>query len=174
MTPLSCDVAIIGAGTAGMAAYRAARVHTDRVLLIEAAHYGTTCARVGCMPSKLLIAAAEAAAAVHEAHRFGVQAGPPQVDGRAVMRRVREERDRFVGFVLDTVNGWPEATRLFGHARFTGPNSLDVDGQAVQARSIVIATGSRPRIPAGWRDRLGSRLLVNDDVFEWQDRKSVV
>ncbi|NGE86484.1 FAD-dependent oxidoreductase, partial [Escherichia coli] len=109
MTPLSCDVAIIGAGTAGMAAYRAARVHTDRVLLIEAAHYGTTCARVGCMPSKLLIAAAEAAAAVHEAHRFGVQAGPPQVDGRAVMRRVREERDRFVGFVLDTVNGWPEA-----------------------------------------------------------------
>ena len=169
MTPLSCDVAIIGAGTAGMAAYRAARVHTDRVLLIEAAHYGTTCARVGCMPSKLLIAAAEAAAAVHEAHRFGVQAGPPQVDGRAVMRRVREERDRFVGFVLDTVNGWPEATRLFGHSRFTGPNSLDVDGQAVQARSIVIATGSRPRIPAGWRDRLGSRLLVNDDVFEWQD-----
>ena len=65
MTSLSCDVAIIGAGTAGMAAYRAARVHTERVLLIEATHYGTTCARVGCMPSKLLIAAADAA----QAHR---------------------------------------------------------------------------------------------------------
>ena len=74
MTSLSCDVAIIGAGTAGMAAYRAARVHTERVLLIEATHYGTTCARVGCMPSKLLIAAADAAQAVREAHRFGVQA----------------------------------------------------------------------------------------------------
>ena len=166
---LSCDVAIIGAGTAGMAAYRAARAHTERVLLIEAAHYGTTCARVGCMPSKLLIAAAQAAQAVREAHRFGVLAEPPRIDGRAVMQRVRSERDRFVGFVLDTVQAWPEATRLFGHARFTGAGKLDVDGQAVQARAVVIATGSQPFVPAGWRERLGHRLIVNDDVFDWQD-----
>ncbi|MBL8277861.1 MAG: dihydrolipoyl dehydrogenase [Pelomonas sp.] len=165
----SCDVAIIGAGTAGMAAYRAARVHTERVLLIEAAHYGTTCARVGCMPSKLLIAAADAAQAVREAHRFGVLAEAPRVDGRAVMQRVRSERDRFVGFVLETVHGWPEATRLFGRARFTAPGVLDVDGQRVEARSVVIATGSRPVIPPGWRERLGSRLIVNDDVFDWVD-----
>ncbi|MFT7773320.1 dihydrolipoyl dehydrogenase [Roseateles sp.] len=166
---LSCDVAIIGAGTAGMAAYRAARVHTDQVLLIEAAHYGTTCARVGCMPSKLLIAAAEAAEAVRESHRFGVQAEPPRIDGRAVMQRVRSERDRFVGFVLETVHGWPEATRVFGRARFTGPGVLEVDGQRIQARSVVIATGSHPAVPAGWRERLGARLLVNDDVFDWVD-----
>jgi dihydrolipoamide dehydrogenase len=166
---LHCDVAIIGAGTAGMAAYRAARVHTDRVLLIEAAHYGTTCARVGCMPSKLLIAAADAAQAVRESHRFGVHAEPPRIDGRAVMQRVRAERDRFVGFVLETIHGWPDATRLFGRARFTGPNTLDVDGQRVEARSIVIATGSRPRIPTGWRERLGDKLIVNDDVFDWVD-----
>jgi len=164
-----CDVAIIGAGTAGMAAYRAARVHSDKVLLIEAAHYGTTCARVGCMPSKLLIAAGDAAQAVREAHRFGVQTEAPRVDGRAVMERVRSERDRFVGFVLDTVQGWPEATRLMGRAGFVNANTLHVDGQRVTARSVVIATGSRPRIPAGWRERLGDRLLVNDDVFDWTD-----
>lgn len=169
---LSCDVAIIGAGTAGMAAYRAARAHTDRVLLIEAAHYGTTCARVGCMPSKLLIAAADAAQAVREAHRFGVQAEAPRVDGRAVMQRVRSERDRFVGFVLETVQGWPEATRLLGRARFVGPLALDVDGRRVDAKSIVIATGSRPRIPPGWRERLGDKLIVNDDVFDWDDLPS--
>ncbi|MDR7267442.1 dihydrolipoamide dehydrogenase [Pelomonas saccharophila] len=166
---LSCDVAIIGAGTAGMAAYRAARVHTDKVLLIEAAHYGTTCARVGCMPSKLLIAAAEAAESVREAHRFGVQAEAPRIDGRAVMQRVRSERDRFVGFVLETINGWPEATRLFGRARFTGLGTLDVEGQQIKARTVVIATGSRPFVPAGWRERLGARLIVNDDVFDWVD-----
>ncbi|MBV8034127.1 dihydrolipoyl dehydrogenase [Roseateles sp.] len=166
---LSCDVAIIGAGSAGMAAYRAARVHTDRVLLIEAAHYGTTCARVGCMPSKLMIAAAEAAQTVREAHRFGVQAEAPRIDGRAVMQRVRSERDRFVGFVLDTVRRWPEASRLFGHARFTGPGQLDVDGQRVEARTVIIATGSHAHVPAGWRERLGPRLLVNDDVFDWID-----
>jgi dihydrolipoamide dehydrogenase len=164
-----CDVAIIGAGTAGMAAYRAARVHSDSVLLIESARYGTTCARVGCMPSKLLIAAGDAAQAVREAHRFGVQTDAPRIDGRAVMARVRSERDRFVGFVLDTVHGWPEATRLVGHARFVTANTLDVDGQRIAARSVVIATGSRPRIPTGWRERLGDRLVVNDDVFDWTD-----
>jgi dihydrolipoamide dehydrogenase len=166
---LNCDVAIIGAGTAGMAAYRAARVHTDKVLLIEAAHYGTTCARVGCMPSKLLIAAAEAAQAVREAHRFGVLTEAPRIDGRAVMQRVRDERDRFVGFVLETIHGWPEENRLFGHARFAGMGKLDVDGQRVEAKRVVIATGSRPFVPAGWRERLGARLLVNDDVFDWVD-----
>ena len=164
-----CDVAIIGAGTAGMAAYRAARVHTDRVLLIEADRYGTTCARVGCMPSKLLIAAGDAAQTVREAYRFGVQTEAPRIDGRAVMARVRSERDRFVGFVQDTVHSWPEATRLMGRARFLNASTLDVDGQRVTARAVIIATGSRPRIPAGWRERLGDKLLVNDDVFDWTD-----
>ena len=55
------DVAIIGAGTAGLAAYRTVKAAGRRALLIEGGPYGTTCARVGCMPSKLLIAAAEAA-----------------------------------------------------------------------------------------------------------------
>ena len=63
METLSVDVAVIGAGTAGLAAYRAAKSHHEkRVVLIEGGPYGTTCARVGCMPSKLLIAAAEATA----------------------------------------------------------------------------------------------------------------
>jgi dihydrolipoamide dehydrogenase len=85
------------------------------------------------------------------------------------MQRVRDERDRFVGFVQDTVRGWPEARRLMGRARFTAPGALDVDGQAVRARAVVIATGSRPRVPPGWREALGTRLVVNDDVFDWQD-----
>lgn len=55
MKTLTVDVAVIGAGTAGLAAYRAARSHGKRVVLIEGGPYGTTCARVGCMPSKLLI-----------------------------------------------------------------------------------------------------------------------
>lgn len=60
MTELSVDIAIIGAGTVGMAAYREARKFTDSIVLIEGGPFGTTCARVGCMPSKLLIAPAEA------------------------------------------------------------------------------------------------------------------
>jgi len=59
MNDLNCDVAIIGAGTAGLAAERAARKAGAKTLLIDDRFAGTTCATVGCMPSKLLIAAAE-------------------------------------------------------------------------------------------------------------------
>jgi len=170
MQTLETDVAVIGAGTAGMSAFRAAREHTARVLLIEGGPYGTTCARVGCMPSKLLIAAAEAAHAVADTPAFGVHGGPLRVDGAAVMARVRAERDRFVGFVVDAVERWPAEARLRGHARFFGDHLLQVgDAVRVEAARIVIATGSSPAVPRAWRAALGDRLLVNDDVFDWGD-----
>jgi len=162
------EIAIIGAGTAGMAAYRAAREHTDRLALIEGGPYGTTCARVGCMPSKLLIAAAERAAAVRETSLFGIGAGGPRIDGPAVMRRVRAERDRFVGFVLEAVEGFDAAHRLRGHARFLEPHVLDVGGERLAAERVVIATGSRPVRPKPF-ETAGDRLIVNDDVFDWTD-----
>ncbi|CAH0347949.1 dihydrolipoyl dehydrogenase [Aquabacterium sp. CECT 9606] len=168
MKNLQADVAIIGFGTAGMGAYRAARDHTDRVVVIQAGPFGTTCARVGCMPSKLLIAAADSAHAIAQAPLFGVHSGPVKVDGAAVMQRVRSERDRFVGFVLDTVNDWPAEQRVLGHARFTSPHELMVDDHTlVTAQRLVIATGSSPTVPPGWREALGDRLVTNDDVFEW-------
>ena len=73
--PSEVDVAVIGAGSAGLPAFRAAREHTDRVILIERGPHGTTCARVGCMPSKLLIAAAEAAHGMEKAPRFWNSSG---------------------------------------------------------------------------------------------------
>ncbi|MCK5365337.1 MAG: FAD-dependent oxidoreductase, partial [Gammaproteobacteria bacterium] len=107
MNTRNVDVAIIGAGSAGMNAFRAASAHTDKVVLIEGGEFGTTCARVGCMPSKLLIAAADSAHAVAEAPRFGVVPGKTTIDGTAVMNRVRSERDRFVGFVVDDLMNLP-------------------------------------------------------------------
>src|ERR1035437_5654284 len=98
MKPIHVNVAIVGAGTAGMGAYRAARAQTDSVLLVEGGAYGTTCARVGCMPSKLLIAAAQAAHQARHTESFGVRVQGVTVDGAAVMARLQRERDRFVGF----------------------------------------------------------------------------
>src|SRR5688572_27649642 len=109
MKTLQVDVAIIGSGTAGLAAHRAAKAAGASVVSIEGGPYGTTCARVGCMPSKLLIAAAEAAHAVETAPVFGVHIGGAiRIDGREVMSRVRNERDRFVGFVLKDVERIPD------------------------------------------------------------------
>lgn len=169
MEKRNVDVAIIGAGTAGMVAYQAARAHTDRLLLIEGGEYGTTCARVGCMPSKLLIAAAERVHEMQEAALFGIQCGNIRIDGKAVMARVRRERDRFVSVVLEAVEGFPEEQRVRGDARFISAQRLSVGKELeVDAGRVVIATGSRPHIPEMLR-AAGDRLLVSDDLFEWQD-----
>jgi len=168
------DVAVIGAGTAGMVAYQRARRATDRIVLIEGDQYGTTCARVGCMPSKLLIAAAERAHQVRQADAFGVLPGDVRIDGPAVMARVREERDRFVAPVVRSMESLPQEHRLMGHARFVDSHRLVVgDHTEVTAGRIVIATGSRPNIP-GILKEAKDRLVVNDDVFDWRDLPSSV
>ncbi|MGH7789899.1 MAG: dihydrolipoyl dehydrogenase [Candidatus Binatia bacterium] len=160
------DVAIIGAGSAGLAARRAAVAHGASVVLIEDGPYGTTCARVGCMPSKLLIAAADVAHEVAGAGRFGIRVGETRVDGAAVLARVRAERDRFVGFVVESVEALPAAERLRGRARFLAPTTLAVgDELRVEARAVVIATGSSPTVPPSL-DAVRDRVLVNDDIFE--------
>ncbi|MCS3406369.1 dihydrolipoyl dehydrogenase [Serratia sp. AKBS12] len=175
MKQLNVDVAVIGGGTAGLGAYRAAKLSTPNVVMIEGGPYGTTCARVGCMPSKLLIAAAEAVHHIERAPGFGVHpAGKTTVNGREVMARVKRERDRFVGFVLEGVDSIPAADKISGYARFIDDNTLQVDDHTrITAQRIVIATGSRPSWPAAW-DSLGDRLIVNDRVFDWDDLPQAV
>lgn len=169
MKKLQVDVAVIGTGTAGMSAYRAAVAQGARTVVIESGPYGTTCARVGCMPSKLLIAAADAAHMLDVAPGFGVHPGEKRIDGRAVMERVRSERDRFVGFVLESVEQFPPEDRIRGHARFVGPHTLLIDDHTeIEAARIVIATGSTPVILPQLQD-VGPGIVTSDDVFYWDD-----
>ncbi|MEM6273878.1 MAG: dihydrolipoyl dehydrogenase [Myxococcota bacterium] len=163
------DVAILGAGTSGMSAYREARKYTDRLALIDGGTLGTTCARVGCMPSKLLIAAANANHNARAVGRFGIHPGRTEVDGRAVLNRLRTERDRFVGFVEEAIDGFDGAHLIRQHASFEDDHTLRLaSGEQLDAKTIVIATGSRPNIPE-FLEVVGDRLITNEDVFEWQD-----
>ncbi|WP_305403066.1 dihydrolipoyl dehydrogenase [Photobacterium leiognathi] len=170
MKTLNVDVAVIGGGTAGLGSYRAAKAHTDSVVMIEGGPYGTTCARVGCMPSKLLIAAAESVHNIEKAPAFGVHPqGDIVINSREVMDRVKRERDRFVGFVLEGVDEIPAEDKISGYAKFLDDHTLQVDDHTlINAKRIVIATGSRPAYPGVWNE-LGDRLVVNDDVFNWDD-----
>lgn len=164
-----CDVAVIGAGTAGLAAYRAAKEAGADCVLIERGPGGTTCARVGCMPSKLLIAAASVAQRAREAEPFGIRIGSVAVDGPAVLSRLRRERDRFVDAVSEAVEKFPEGDRLSGQARFTDGHTLDIDGETrLRFGAAVIATGSSPTIPKPLQG-LGDRLLTTDTLFEIAD-----
>lgn len=169
MNTLQADVVVIGGGSAGMNAFRNARLHTDNVYLIESHVFGTTCARVGCMPSKLLIAAAEARHHALHTAPFGVHLDQNSVcvNGEEVMARVKSERDRFVGFVVSDVEEWPSERRIMGAAKFIDAHTVQIDEHTqIRAKSFVIATGSRPEVLPEWQ-ALGERVIVNDDVFSW-------
>lgn len=162
---IDTDVLILGAGTAGLNARRAAERAGAKALLLDPGPLGTTCARVGCMPSKLLIAAAEARWHALHAEFFGVFA-EPRVDGAAVLARVQRERDRFVGFVLEDSAALERSGTLLRHAgRFTGPNTALAGDAEIRFRAAVIATGSTPTIPKPYQG-LGSIVLTNEELFE--------
>jgi dihydrolipoamide dehydrogenase len=166
-TERQVDVAIIGAGSAGISARRAIKATGASIALIDPGPFGTTCARVGCMPSKLLITAASVAHQAREAHRFGIQTDV-RVDGPAVLKRLRTERDRFVGSVLEVIEEARSAGELIeGKATIESPGVLAIsDGSRVRYRSLVIATGSKSSILPDYRELGPELLLTNDSVFE--------
>lgn len=169
MTDLSCDVAIIGAGTAGLAAERSARRAGATTLLIDDLFAGTTCASVGCMPSKLLIAAGDAANTVRRAGLFGIDVAEPVIDGPAVMARIRHERDQFVAGTEAAIDRLPNGVKVRGLAHFTGPTTLALeDGTRISAKAIVIATGSTPEIPDAF-DAVRDQILTNETIFDLAD-----
>jgi pyruvate/2-oxoglutarate dehydrogenase complex dihydrolipoamide dehydrogenase (E3) component len=141
------DLAVIGAGAAGLSVAAGAAQLGASVALIERAHMGGDCLNTGCVPSKALLAASHAARTVRDAGRFGVIAGEPSIDWGRVRSHVlgtiaaiapvdSEERFTALG-----------ATVLRGEARFTDPVTISVDGRAITARRFVIAAGSRAAVP---------------------------
>lgn len=163
-----CEVAIIGAGTAGLAALREVRKKTDSFVIINDGPYGTTCARVGCMPSKALIEAANAYHRRTHFEAFGIGGAANLAIGiPAVLQRVRRLRDGFVAGTLKATDDLGDRSWA-GKARFEGPGTLVVGKRRLRADKVIIATGSRPRFPEGAGD-LGDRLLTSDSLFEQAD-----
>jgi dihydrolipoamide dehydrogenase len=161
-------VTIVGAGTAGLAALREVRRKTDHFVLINAGPYGTTCARVGCMPSKALIAAANAFHARKKLDEFGIRGGSGlRADIPAVLRRVRSLRDRFVAGVLQATEDLG-ARNIAGHARLDGATRVMVGERVIEAGQIILAPGSSPIMPKFWRV-LGDRVLTSDTIFDQMD-----
>ena len=159
------DVAIIGAGTAGLAAMREVRRATENFVLINDGPFGTTCARVGCMPSKALIAVAKTFHQRDFLAAAGIAGtGSLSVDLPAVLRHVRKLRDAYVGGVLKITEELGERV-IAGRARFVKPDTLEVGDRRLRARHIIIATGSRPVVPQPWR-AFGERVLTSDTLFE--------
>jgi dihydrolipoamide dehydrogenase len=162
------DVAIIGAGTAGLSALSQVRKRTDNFVIINDGPYGTTCARIGCMPSKALIEAADVCHKRNLYGEMGFSAGDTEVDGRAVMQRVRRLRDRFVKGVLKSTDDLDGDRNVPGRARILAPDLIEVNGSRIKTGRLIIATGSTPVVPGPWR-QLGDRVLTSDTLFEMED-----
>jgi len=142
------DVAVIGTGSAGMSAYKAAKREGKRACLIESGVYGTKCASYGCMPSKLLISAAESAHNAITSSHFGIKVDGIQIDRSAVMQRVRRERERFVNFVKDDVHDFPKEDKRLGSYHFIDDYTLinENNQEKITAKTFVIATGTKPYV----------------------------
>lgn len=163
------DICVIGAGSAGLSVAAGAVQMGARVVLVERGPMGGDCLNYGCVPSKSLIAAAQAAQTFRGAGRFGIQAMEPQVDPLALREHVRgviaaiapnDSVERFEGLGVRVVRA---------EARFSGPREVEAGGRTIRARRFVIATGSRPAAPPipGLAE---VPYLTNESVFELAER----
>ena len=158
------DMISIGAGTAGLVSSGGAAMLGAKSALIERHLMGGDCLVTGCVPSKTLIKSAHVAYQATKAHEFGVDVDGVKVDFGKVMERLRRVRadmahhdgaQRLHDMGVDV---------LFGNAKFTGPNTIDLDGKEVKFRRAMICAGGRPFVPdiPGLREN----CLTSESFFE--------
>lgn len=159
------DLIIIGAGTAGIAAYKEAVKYTQNLLIINDGPWDTTCARVGCMPSKVLISSANRLYDIQHANEVGLTI-KTEIDTTQIMTHVRQLRDRFTKATLKDVESWDNSHKISGKAKFINHNTIEVNQQQFQAKNFIIAVGSTPNFDSEWKKELQERLITSDQIFE--------
>jgi dihydrolipoamide dehydrogenase len=141
------DLIVIGAGPGGYEAAACAGQLGKSVALIEADRIGGTCLNAGCIPAKAFLRSSRLSREVREAAAFGVRPGTGELDLAAVVRR----KDRIVAALRASVDGMLAEAKvevIAGRARLAGRGQVEVDGERLSAANILIATGSRPAVPA--------------------------
>ena len=166
------DVAIIGAGTAGLSARKYVAKKTSNYAVIDNGILGTTCARVGCMPSKVLIQAANDFYRKNNFSHMGIHGVDAlSVNHVEVMNHVRKLRDRFVKATMQGYEDWREKHLIQKRATFIDAHTLDLEGEKIHADKIIIATGSSPIIPESWLT-FKKYLIDSNTFFELNDLPS--
>ncbi|EGU58398.1 hypothetical protein VINI7043_23947 [Vibrio nigripulchritudo ATCC 27043] len=163
------NMVVIGAGSGGLvSAYIAAAVKA-KVTLIERHKMGGDCLNTGCVPSKALIRAAHTMKEISQAKRFGIEAGEAKADFSAVMERVQDviagiephdSVERYTSLGVDCVTG---------EAKVLSPWEVEVNGERITTKNIVIATGARPLVP-GIPGLNEVEYLTSDNVWELREQ----
>ncbi len=167
------DVVILGGGSGGYAcALRSAELGL-KVALIERDKLGGTCLHRGCIPTKALLHAAEVADTAREAEKIGVQASLTGID----LPKVNQYRDGVVGRLYKGLQGLVksrEITYIEGNGRVVAPNAVEVNGERIEGRNLVLATGSYSRSLPGLE--IGGRVITSDQALnlDWIPGKVLV
>ncbi|MDG4882656.1 NAD(P)/FAD-dependent oxidoreductase [Mesorhizobium sp. WSM4884] len=155
------DVVILGGGNAGMGVTVAPRAAGLSVAVVEARDLGGTCPNRGCTPKKVLVAAAHALDEIERAGSHAITVDRPRFDWRALIER-EKEIIRDIPSRLSALMAKRGVDVIYGEAAFIGSNAIRVGTRKLEARNIVIATGSKPRplpIPGA------EHLTTSDDVL---------
>lgn len=158
----SYDVIVLGAGNAGFAPAGVAKEAGKSVLVIEGRDYGGTCPTRGCVPKKVLVAAGETLQAIASASEHKISAQINSIDWPALMSR----KETFTEGVPEMFSGSlknREIDTVEGQAKFVGEHEIEVNGETYDAKKIVIATGSKPRILPipGFENAISSDDILN-------------
>lgn len=159
----SIHTAVIGAGTAGMFAFSRALKHNRNSILFEAGEGGTTCSRSGCMPSKMLIHAADVFQSVKNSSEEGVETGEFKLDTSAMMHNLREKRDYLADNMIKRTDRKFGKHLVRSRVKFNSPGVLETEDTLYECEKIIVATGSEPSIPGNWK--VHDRKIVTTDTF---------
>lgn len=167
---ISVDVAIIGAGTAGLYALREVKRAKKSFILIDRGPLGTTCARVGCMPSKVALHAAGLWQAQKQYASYGISGSENlQLSRDKAWSKVREMRDSFADNAAEGARRSAGEHLLMGHAEFLEKNLLRVrtDGgeKLIRTKTTIIATGSTPVLPS-FLQPFAQHCFTTNDLFD--------
>ena len=165
MSQIECDIAIIGAGAAGLSLAAGASQLGAKVVLLESNKMGGDCLNYGCVPSKSLLAAAKQHWQITHANKFGCHCDASKINFKAVMQHVKhvittiavnDSIERFTGLGVQVIQET---------GKFIGPNTLQAGDDVINAKRIVIATGSSPFVPhiKGLKE---VSYLTNETVFD--------
>ncbi len=159
------DIIIIGGGNAGFGVSSIAAEAGKTIAFIEGRDFGGTCPNRGCTPKKVLVAAAHALDEINRADAHGISVAEPSLNWSRLIDRAQD----MISFIPDAMAdvAAQRGDVYPGYARFTGPDSVEVNGETLTAEHIVIATGSKPRalpIP-------GAELMISsDEVLSSRDQ----
>lgn len=168
---LSTEVLIIGAGTAGMYAMSEVRRAKKSFILVDRGPLGTTCARVGCMPSKVIL---QTASDWSQQQFFAAQGihGQEQLsfNSAEAMQYLRALRDGFANGPKQNAQRLAGENLIMGEAKFITPTQVQVTNEdgaitTIEAEKVIIASGSRPVVP-GFLNAVADRLVTTDSFFE--------